>query len=158
VRVAQEEALRRPQARERERLGHALLLGLDHSVDSQALGDGLVDGVPRVERARRVLEHELHAAPVGLQRLGRRGERLCVDEHLARRRLLQAEDRARQRGLAAAALADEREDLAAAEVEVDAVHRAGDAARAAAAEGDLEGAGLQRGGSLLGGHAGTSAR
>ena len=31
-------------------------------VDAQALGDRLVDRLPRVERARRVLEHHLHAA------------------------------------------------------------------------------------------------
>ena len=69
VRVAQEEALGRAQPGPRQRLGDQLPRSSPaHAVDPQALGHRLVDGVPRVERAGRVLQHQLHLAAVGLQR------------------------------------------------------------------------------------------
>ena len=52
VRVAQEEPLGRPEPGARQRLGDPLLLAVGDAVDPQALGDGLVDAVPRVERRR----------------------------------------------------------------------------------------------------------
>ena len=113
MRVAQEEALGRPQPGPRQRLGDPRLLVTAQPVDPQPLGDGLVDRVPRVQRAGRVLQHELDPAPVGLERPARRSA-------AARRRSstcpdagpLQPEQRAGQRGLAAARLADQRDDLA----------------------------------------------
>ena len=70
--IAQEVALRRAQAGPRQRLGDQLPPRCRRPVDAQALGDRLVDGVPRVERAGRVLQHQLHLAAVGLQRRVRR--------------------------------------------------------------------------------------
>ena len=87
VRVAQEERLGRTQPGRRQGGGDQLGLarpGLrDQLVDAQALGDRLVDGVPRVERAERVLEHELDVAPERLQPRGRSGRAAPPPAHLA---------------------------------------------------------------------------
>ena len=68
VRVAQEQPLGRSQPGRRQRVGHLLLLAapagsvVGHPVQPQPLGDRVVDGVPRVQRAGRVLEDHLHPA------------------------------------------------------------------------------------------------
>ena len=72
MRVAQEVALGRPQPDPGQRVGDPGLLVAGHAVHPQPLGHRLVDGVPRVQRAGRVLQHELHLAAVGLQRPRRR--------------------------------------------------------------------------------------
>ena len=93
-------------------------------VDPQALGDRLVDRLARVQRAGRVLEHDLHLAPVLAQRLRGARERRALEPDLAARGQLEAEERPGERRLAAAGLADERDDLARHDLEVDAVDRA----------------------------------
>ena len=55
VGVAEEVALGRPEPGAGQRVGHPLALVGDLAVDPQALGDRVVDGVPRVERTTRVL-------------------------------------------------------------------------------------------------------
>ena len=87
VRVAQEQRLRRPQPGRRQGGRHPLGLARprlgDQLVDPQALGDRVVDGVPRVERAERVLEHELDVAPQGLEGAGGAAEGLSLPADLA---------------------------------------------------------------------------
>src|SRR5690606_30364691 len=123
------------------------------AVDARALRHRLVDGVPGVERAHRVLQHELHLLAVLLERPGRVAQRLSLVPDRARGRLLQAGQRAREGGPAAAGLADERHDVALADREVGAVDGAG--APPARGELDVQVAGLQQGaagrGDLLGG-------
>ena len=143
VRVAGEELLGRPQARAREPLGHELLLVAGQLLDAHALGHGLVDRLPGVQRTRGVLEDHLRGAPVLAQRAAVVAERLAANADLAGERPLQPHDRARERGLAAAGLADQGHDLAAVHGEVHAVHRARHAV--AALELDLEAAHLEQG-------------
>ena len=137
VRVAQEVPLRRPQPGPRQRLGDLLPLVARHLVHPQALGHRLVDGVPRVQRAGRVLQDQLDLAAVGLERAGGVAQRLAAEAHLAAGRPLQAEDRAGQRRLAATGLTGQRDDLARRDGQVDPVDRAG-LATTAGAEGDLQ--------------------
>jgi hypothetical protein len=54
---AQEEPFGRPEPRPGQRVGHGGRLVGDAAVDAQPFGHRVVDGVPRVERAARVLEH-----------------------------------------------------------------------------------------------------
>ena len=89
---------------------------------AQALGHGVVDGVPRIQCAQRILQHQLHLAAVVLQPPVVQWP--AFEDHLATRGLLQAEQGARERRLAAAGLPDERDDLAGGDVEVHTVHRA----------------------------------
>ena len=72
------------------------------------------------ERAGRVLEDHLHGA-AHLRAASRSPTGVAVERDRARRRLDEPDDRADQRRLAAPGLADEGDDLAAADVEVDAV-------------------------------------
>ena len=113
-------------------------LGLRDAVGSQALGDRIGDGGPRVERRVRVLEHDLDVLAQRTQ-LGRAGaEQVLPGE--AERALVgieQSEQDARQRGLAAARLADEAEHLALVDLEIDVVdgaNRAADAPERTAAQ------------------------
>ena len=83
-------------------------------VQLQRRADDLADALARVQRRVRVLEDHLHLAP---QRLHRSRGRPCVMSSPRKRivpvgRRRQPHDRARQRGLAAARLADEPERLA----------------------------------------------
>ena len=80
---------------------------------------------PRVERADRVLEDDLHVPAHRLQVARRRDadDVDAVELDLARGRLEQPQQRAAEGRLAAAGLADEADRLAAADVEVDAVDR-----------------------------------
>ena len=122
--VAQVEALGWAQSRTRQSVGHLGLLALVQAVYPQALGDRLVHGVPRVECTRRVLQDQLRPPAVGLQIAGPVRQRLACDVDRARRRPLQAENRAGQCRFPGAAFADQGDDLAAADGEVDAVDRA----------------------------------
>ena len=79
VRVEQVEPLGRTQARARERLARRApprsrrSVAWCDAVDPQRLGDDLVDRLPRVERAHRVLEDHLHPTPKCLAQVLRRG-------------------------------------------------------------------------------------
>ena len=92
VRVAQEQPLRRAQAglghrgRDQRRPRSALGVSGGPAVQPDPLGDRLVDGLPRVERAGGVLEHHLDPAAQGAQPAWRVVQRLALDEHLARGR------------------------------------------------------------------------
>ena len=82
-------------------------------VGDQRLGDDVADGHARVERGERVLEDDLHRAPVPPQRLAAEPREIVAEpDHAARGRLDQAQDRAAERRLAAAGLADHAERLA----------------------------------------------
>ena len=83
-------------------------------MDREALADDVADAHPRVERADRVLEDDLHVAAHLLQRPcpSEPDEVDAVEADLARRRLEQPQQRASQRRLAAAGLADEADRLA----------------------------------------------
>jgi hypothetical protein len=92
-------------------------------VDDQRFGDDIVHALVRVERRPWVLEHGLHRRPVLAQGVAtQRVHVLAVDEDLAGRGLLQAQDELRGGRLAAAGFADDGERLALGDREVDAVH------------------------------------
>ena len=86
-------------------------------VDLQRLLDDRARGHARVQRAERVLEDELHPAaqPAQLLRAGRPRTSMPSKVTVPGRRLDQPQDRARERRLAAAGLADDAERLAAAD-------------------------------------------
>ena len=97
-------------------------------LDAQSFGDRFVDRLTGIERARRILEDHLHLAPVAAQRGVVVLEGRAAKPHLTFHGLLETEDRAGERRLPAAGLADERENLSGLDVEVDAVDGAGDRA------------------------------
>ena len=71
--------------------------------DRQRFGDDAGHGHARIQRALGVLEHDLEAPAEARQRLARgRPDIGAVEQHLARRRPLQAHDGLAQGGLAAA--------------------------------------------------------
>src|SRR5690606_23661072 len=154
VRVAQEEPLRRPQPGPGQGVGHRRPLVTGVTVDAQALGDRVVHRVPGVERAAGVLEHQLHAPAVRLERPAGVLQRPAVEGDPAPGGPHQAEQRAGQRRLAAARLADQGDDLTGADVEVDAVHGTGTRRAAPSGEGDPQVPGAQQraGGSGGAGH------
>jgi hypothetical protein len=125
VRIDQEEPFRRSKPGSGERtldqllLGHPVLAG--DPMDPQSLGDRLIDRLPRVQRRRRVLEHDLDAPPVFAEDLRPLAERLSLETDLALLRSLESHDRAREGRLAASRFAGEGEDLPPAELEVHAV-------------------------------------
>ena len=119
MRIAQEEALRWPQSRLGECLGHLGLLITGDLVDAQAFGDGVIDGVARIEGTERILQDQLHLATEVLQ--PSIVQRLTLKQHRACRRLLQPEQRACERRLAAAGFPDECDDLTRVHLEVDAI-------------------------------------
>ena len=103
--------------------GLALLLGLRELVHLEALGDDLADGEPRRQRAIGVLEHDLHlpaqrAHLAAAQAVDARAVEL--DGALA---LDQPQQRQAERGLAGAALADDADRMALADIERNAVDR-----------------------------------
>ena len=110
-----------------EQVDHALLAlaaVAGQAVDGERLADDAADGVARVERGERVLEDDLHVAPHVAQLLARRvGDVASLEPDLARAGLDQPQDAAPGGRLAAAALADEAERLAAPDLEADAVDR-----------------------------------
>ena len=82
--------------------------------------DDLMHALSRVQRRVGVLEDELDFAPDVLRPgVDGRRERASLERQLARERTEQAADGARDRRLAAAGLADERERLAFAQIERD---------------------------------------
>ena len=116
------EQLDRPPSR---RGAGELLMAVQH------LGQLAADGEHRIERAHRILEDHGHACAADLARLrfAQRQEIGAVEGHriggdLAGRLGNQAHDRQRRHALAAAAFADQAQDLAFLEVEGDTVDRA----------------------------------
>ena len=143
MRIPEVEPLRRAQPRPRERVGHLGLLTLVQTVHSETLGDGLVDGVSRIQCSGWILEDQLRSPPVGLQVASPVGKFLSADIHRARRGPLQAEDRPGQCGFATTAFTDQCKNLPPANCQVDAVNGTCDIT-AAGTELDLQGTRLKR--------------
>ena len=103
----------------------AAALGLvgNEVVYLERLGDHLADGHLRIERLVRVLEDHLDVAAQGFLffALGVR-DIVALEDDLAGRWRFQSQQRQRQRRFAAAALADDGQNLAPAEVKTDIVH------------------------------------
>ena len=103
------------------------LLGGQAGEQPKRLLDDRFDGLPRIERAERILENHLHAAAKAAQgRIWKSRDILAFEANLARCRLGDAQEAARQCGLAAAALTDQPDRFARADGEVDAVDSADD--------------------------------
>ena len=127
VRVAVEEQLGRREPGALERLAHALgaLRARADAMDHERLRDRVAHAVARVERLVGILEDDLRLAPHRPQlALRERGDVAPVDLDRARARHEHAHDRLRGRRLAAARLADERDELARRHRQRDAVDRA----------------------------------
>ncbi len=118
-------------------------------MDAERLADDIARGHARIERGERVLEDDLHRAPVRAQFcLAEMGDVVAVEPDAAAGRLDQPQDAARHRRFAAAGFADQPERLAGAKRKADAVdgvHGADAAAQDAAPHrimldevGDLE--------------------
>ncbi len=96
-------------------------------VGAERLGDDLVDGHPRVERGMRVLEHHTDFAVERLHLALRQPGDIDLDAiappvvHLSAGRGVDAEQRAAERGLARAALADHADGFALVDGETDAI-------------------------------------
>ena len=128
MRVAAPEAVRRRQAgvvQRRDASEHAVL-ALGHPGRGEALLHRCADGAPRIERLIGILEDQLHAPPQSAEIAV---DGLIVELDAAGARLLQAEQRARKRRLAAARLAHEAERLSASPDQVDAIDRTHQGAR-----------------------------
>ncbi len=116
-----------------QELRHARLdrRGRADAMDAQHLGQRLCDGEARIERGVRVLKDHLRPLAKGEQPgLVEREHVAVVEQHPARSGFGQAENRAAEGTLAAAALADQAQRLAALEPETDAIHRLDHPARA----------------------------
>ena len=114
------------QAHQLDEFGHAKTHGKPRAqpVHPDRFGNQIADRLARVERGIGVLEHHLHlAAQLAQLVMVGAGDILAFEPHLARRRLGQPQDRATGRGLATAALADQAEGFATADIEADAVDR-----------------------------------
>src|SRR2546423_9150410 len=94
-------------------------------MDLERFADDVADGHSWIQRRIRILEDHLHAAAHLAHVLAAElGELDAVELHLAGRRLVELEDRAAGRGLAASGLADETERLALLDEEIDPIDRA----------------------------------
>src|SRR5262249_8343511 len=122
VRVAIEEGQRQADMGEQRRgCGARGATSRDTAEGAQRLGHGRRDAMARVERALRVLEHELHALSQRTQlALGEMRDVSALEDEAAARRLVEPEQRAAERGLAGAALAHDPQGFAAIEAKVDA--------------------------------------
>jgi hypothetical protein len=97
------------------------------AVDAQPLADTVADRRARVQARVRVLEDDLDAPPVGLQRAtAQRGHILPVEPDGPRGRFDEPQQQPPDRGLAAARLPDEAERLTALDVEAHTVDRLDD--------------------------------
>ena len=107
-----------------EHLLHPLprLTAAGDAMEHEGFGHQLADGAARVERRRRILEHDLHVAPqLPDARRACRCHLLPSDHDTPLVRVLEAEEAARGRRLTASALADQRDRLAGADLERDVV-------------------------------------
>ena len=113
VRIAVIELRSQADLRHHRAGGRGAVGGAHAGVDEQRLLQRLADLLARVERAVRVLEHDLHLAAQGIAGSGAgRGEVLAIDDEGARGRLFDQGDQAREGRLAGAGFADHRERLA----------------------------------------------
>ena len=112
----------------------------DEAEGADRLGHDVAHPPARVEAGIGVLEDHLHP-PALLGGGARLGEVGALEQHLAAGRRVEADHQPRHGGLAAAALADEREGGALRDAEMDAVHRAQDAPRLAREQALQRGAG-----------------
>ena len=89
---------------------------LAHAEIDRALDDGIADGAARIERAIRILEHDLHALAMRTQRMRFDSRATSVPSIRIAPSLgsISRADAARHRRLARAGLADNAERLAAA--------------------------------------------
>ena len=94
-------------------------------VDAERPLEVVTDGLDRVQRTERVLEDHLHLRAIGedVAPAPLAGDVACRRRGSCRRRVVQARKQARDRALAAAALADERGDRARAQCEADVFDR-----------------------------------
>ena len=87
-------------------------------VNFEWLADNRPDAHPRIERSERILKHHLHFPAKGAQGGAARGKKIAsFDEQFAGIGFDQAQQNARQRGLAAAGFADNRERFSGREFE-----------------------------------------
>jgi hypothetical protein len=94
-------------------------------VDFERLGDNGCHRRARVERFVGILEDDLDLAPQRAPFGALEADQLAaVEADAAGARRLEPGDKVQERGLARAALADQRQHLAGSQVEVDAVERA----------------------------------
>src|SRR5512133_4375586 len=107
MRVAVEEVVRRAPPDLLESLGHAAGQALTLTVEAQPLGDGIVDVLPRVERAVGILEDQLNVAAELAHPGAAPDQRRSVVVDLAARRLDQADQGASEGRLATAGFADQ---------------------------------------------------
>ena len=111
--VALEIARREAEARELLCRPRAALARPADAVDDERLGHDAADPEARIERAEGILEDELDRAPMGLEGAPRECRELdATKAHAAAIGAVEEACRARERGLAAARLADEGEGLA----------------------------------------------
>ena len=107
----------------------------------ERLADDRPHAHSRIERSERILKHHLHFAAQRAQGGAARGQKIAaIDEQFARVRLDQAQQHARERGLAAAGFADNGERFARGEFEAHIVDGR-DAGRARPCERARRGAG-----------------
>ena len=92
-------------------------------LDDQGGGNGLADGHTGVEGGEGVLENDLHLPAQAFHLLGvHRQHILALEEHLAAGGLMEAQDGAAHRGLAAAGLPHHTQSLAGVNGKADVVH------------------------------------
>ncbi len=148
VRIAVDPARREPHLREQLR-DAALGLGAPcQAVHLERLAHDVEHAKPRIERAVRVLEHDLHRAPEAAQVRGAGGAHVgAVEDDAARGRLDEPEQRAPDGRLARPRFAYQAERLTAPELEahvVDSAHPAAHLAEQAARHRKMFGEPLDR--------------
>ena len=105
---------------------HLALFGLAFAdvMGAQRFGDDVLHGHAGIQGSVRVLENHLHLAAVGQQLLlGKSGDVLAVQDDGAGSRVINADHRAGAAALAAAALADQSEGLPLSDRKADVIHR-----------------------------------
>jgi len=101
------------------------LLAAREAVDVQGLAHDVAHGLPGVQRGEGILKDHRHlAAHTAHAAAGEPGQLLALELDRAGGRLQEADDRAAQRRLATARLADQAQGLALLDLQVDAVHGA----------------------------------
>src|SRR5262249_49520954 len=99
----------------------------NHAMESERLARRRFPRHRRVERSVWILKDDLHAPADGAKGLAARLRDVAAVEHdRAARRFEETEEKFRERRLAGAGFADEADDLAFSDLEIDAVHRMDD--------------------------------
>ena len=113
------------------------------AVDVQRLADDVGDRQPRIQRAVRILENHLEPAPARAQfRPAQAGDVLALEHNAAGGRLDELDDRASERGLAAAAFAHQPDRFARRDGEAHVIHGADEFLRPAKQTAAGPGSGL----------------